>query len=55
MSTAQSNYLLSNAILRFNEYGKQAFFMLMLVLLVVALLDPNMTVLANGATSNAGG
>ena len=52
MSTTQ---VYVNLFKHWNQYGKQVFFALMVLLFVASIVDPSITVYANGATSNAGG
>lgn len=49
-----SQLLFTNFLLQLTRYSKQAFFFVMMVLLIVAIVDPNMTVLANPASSTGG-
>jgi len=52
MSTTQ---LYVNLYTHWNKYGKQAFVAAMVLLFLATMVDPSITVYANGATSNAGG
>lgn len=54
MSQIQLNNLLTILTLYWNQYSKQIFVAVLMVILLVSLADPNMTVLANGASSDVG-
>lgn len=57
MTQLQLNKLMTFLVVTWHHYGKQILAFVLIALMLVSLVDPNMTVLANGSSSNtsAGG